>query len=33
MTWKERRTITILSIILAVLSAALLIVLGKQGLF
>lgn len=28
MTWKERRTITILSIILAVLSAALLIVLG-----
>ena len=28
MTWKERRTITVLSIILAILSAALLIVLG-----
>ena len=30
MTWKERRTITILSAILAVLSAALLIVLGMK---
>ena len=28
MTWKERRTVTILSIILAVLAAALLVVLG-----
>ena len=30
MTWKERRTITVLSIILAILSAALLIVLGMK---
>lgn len=28
MTWKERRLITVLSVILAILSAALLIVLG-----